>query len=209
MNIRSTHKKIKLTLSKGIPPQEFLGKAWSNEPLTTLLTNTNIPFSLPGIDEDISLVAKNEEGDVIGQCSANKAVKYWEHIESLDPSQQNLSTQIFIKINQKAIQDEQKHLNQIQEPREQAIHSAGIAVLPEYWGNEIGMTMREEQLKTCKANNATTLFCETTNLFSAATVRKFDFQKIAEYPYKDLARELSHEDLKRLDDSFTIWCKRI
>jgi GNAT superfamily N-acetyltransferase len=88
-------------------------------------------------------------------------------------------------------------------------HSAGIAVLPEYRGNNFGLTLRAKQIEICKEKKATTLFCETTNRFSAVTVEKAGFFKIAAYPYKDLAVELSHSDLNKLDDSFSVWCRTI
>jgi GNAT superfamily N-acetyltransferase len=203
----SDHSKISLNFSNGIPSYDFLGKAWASEPLTNVLTETNIPFALPEPDKDISLIAEHQ-GEVVGQCSANRVVKYWDHVEKIDSKDQNLSTQIFVRIHKKAVETEKKYLEQIHEPAESSFHSAGIAVLPEYRGKNIGLSMRAKQIELCREHKATTLFCETTNRFSAATVEKSGFTRIAEYPYSLLADELNHNDLKKLDDSFTIWCLR-
>jgi GNAT superfamily N-acetyltransferase len=191
----------------GLPPHEFFPKAWASEPLTGVLKETNIPFALPMPDEDVSLVA--QEGDqVIGQCSSNRVVKYWSHLEKVDASDQDLSTRVFIAIHKKAVKDEQTYLEQIGESSETAFHSAGIAVLPEYRGRQLGLQMRERQISLCKDNKMKSLFCETTNRYSAATVESFGFTKIAQYPYETLAKELEHPDLSTLDDCFTVWCLR-
>lgn len=204
----SDYSKINLSFSGGFPAHDFFEKAWAAEPLTNVLTETNIPFALPEPDADISLVAKHDE-EVVGQCSANRVLKYWTHVEKVDSTEQNLSTQIFVKIHKKAVVAEKEYLDQINEPIEKSFHSAGIAVLPNFRGNNIGLSMRAKQIEMCKEHKATTLFCETTNRFSAATVEKFGFTKIAEYPYSRLADELSHESLKNLDDSFTVWCLKV
>lgn len=198
----------KLSFIKGIPPHDFFEKAWASEPLTSVLQETNIPFALPNADEDISLIAKDEEA-VVGQCSTNRVTKYWEHVSNVNPLNQNLSTQIFISIHKKAVEKEMNYLNEIEEPVERSFHSAGIAILPDYRGRKIGSAMRAQQIELCRAYGATTLFCETTNRFSAATVENIGFIKIAEYPYSELADELKHESLKKLNDSFTVWCLRV
>lgn len=199
---------ISLSFVRGIPSHEFFEKAWASEPLTNVLKETNIPFALPFPDEDISLMAKCE-GSTVGQCSANRVVKYWNHVEGLQPSEQNLSTQMFIKIHQIAVQIEQAYLKEINEPLESSFHSAGIAVLPEYRGKNMGLLMRAKQIELCQEHKATTLFCETTNRYSAATLKPFGFTKVKEYRYSDLAEKLSYSELSKLDDSFTVWCLRI
>ncbi len=202
-----SHSIMKLTLERGLPSHDFLEKAWASEPLTNVLTGTDIAFALPMPDEDISLIAKDEE-KIIGQCSANRVVNYWNHVDAIGQAD-SPSTQVFVKIHKKAVADEKKHLQVINELESHAFHSAGIAVLPEYRGQNIGQTMREKQIETCKEQQATTLFCETTNRFSAKTVEQLGFFKIASYPYKDLAVELENQDLNKLDDSFSVWCRRI
>ena len=165
MYSRRAHSTEKLTLERGLPPHDFLAKAWASEPLSNVLNGTNIAFALPEPDEDISLIAKD---------------------------------------------DEKKYLQAINQSEELAFHSAGIAVLPDYRGLNLGQTMREKQIAICVEQQATTLFCETTNRFSAATVEQFGFFKIAVYSYKDLAVELESSDLNKLkDDSFSVWCRRI
>lgn len=196
------------TIQKGIPTGDFFPKAWASEPLTDKLKGTNIPFALPSSDPDVSLVAK--EGDqVIGQCSANRVVKYWSHLDSVDLEGQNLSTRIFVAIHKKAVQVERAHLAEIKEPEEKALHSAGIAVLPEYRGRRLGLDMRARQIALCQELGMTALFCETTNRYSAETVRQFGFTQLAQYPYEALADELGHSDLSTLKDSFTVWCRRL
>lgn len=204
----SDYSKTSLNFANGIPAHAFFEKAWASEPLTDVLKETNIPFALPEPDSDISLIAKHEE-EVVGQCSTNKVLNYWNHVGEIDSTDQNLSTQIFIRIHKKAVETEREYLNQINEPIENSFHSAGIAVLPNYRGKNIGLSMRAKQIELCKKHKATTLFCETTNRFSAATVDKFEFIKIAEYPYSKLADELNHKDLKKLEDSFSVWCLKV
>ncbi len=193
---------------KGFPPADFFPKAWASEPLTGVLKGTDIFFALPLPDEDFSVVARIGE-KVIGQCSANRAVKYWSHVKQLDDSAQNPSTQIFIKIHRKAVQAEEDYLTKIGNRSESAFHSAGTAVLPENRGQGLGRLMRVRQISICKENGATALFCETTNRFSAATVESFGFTKIAEYPYEDLAREFQYPALSELKDRFTVWCLKV
>ncbi len=198
-----------LSFERGIPSPDFFGKAWADEPLTNRLTETNISFALPDPDEDISLIVKNGQKAVIGQCSTNRTVKYWSHVEKTNSTVQNLSTKIFIKIQKKAVEAEKKYLKQIDEEIEQSFHNAGLAVLPEYRRNYIGSSMIKKQIELCKQHKATTLFCETTNYISARIMQKFSFVKIAEYPYPKLADELNQPSLGRLDDSFSVWCLKI
>lgn len=200
---------MNIRIEGGLPPHKFFGPAWASEPLTKELDGTNILFALPLPDNDISLKSVNEDGEVVGQCSANRAIKYWKHLDGIDASEQNSSTQIFIKIHKKAVLVEKKYLEQIDELEENAFHSAGIAVLPNYRGQELGLSMRKVQIDLCRTHNATTLFCETTNKFSAKTVAQCGFSKIAEYSYSDLAREFNADCLKKLDDFFTIWCLKV
>lgn len=209
MKSRTSHSLVTLALETGIPPHDFFESAWASEPLTGTLTNTNISFALPMPDETMSLIAKNDDGMVVGQCSANTVVTYWNHMNNIDASQQNLSTQTFIKIHKHAVKIEQAYLKQTNEPIHHSIHNAGIAVLPSYRGNKIGEMLTKKQMERCKQQQATTLFCETTNLFSANIMRALAFDQLAEYSYKDLAAELNHDTLGKLDDSFTIWCKKI
>ena len=209
MNVNTISDYSNITIKGGFPSHDFFEKAWASEPLTNVLTETNIPFALPMPDEDISLIAKNEQDLVIGQCSTNLAIKYWNHLENVDHTHQNISTQIFIKIHRKAVQVEKEFIKQINEPLESAFHSAGIAVLPEFRGKNIGLFMRAKQIDLSKQHQATTLFCETTNKFSAATVDKYGFTKIAEYPYSGLAEKLNHPNLSKIDDSFSVWCLKI
>lgn len=208
MSSSSDCSKISLSFSRGLPSHDFFEKAWASEPLTNVLTKTNIPYVLPEPDKDISLIAKQEE-DVVGQCSTNRTRKYWDQVQKIDPKDQNLSTQIFAKIHKKAVEAEQKYLKELDASIEHSFHSAGIAVLPNFRGKKIGLSMRARQIKLCKEQKATTLFCETTNKFSATTVEKCGFTKIAEYSYSKLAEEFNHEGLKKLDDSFSVWCLKM
>ncbi len=194
-----------LQFEKGLPPT-FLVEAWASEPLTTALKETNIPFALPEPDANISLIVK-ESDEVIGQCSANKASRYWSHLENIEVGEQNLSTQIFISIHKKAVAAEREYLKKIQESEETSFHAAGIAILPSHRGRGLGKDMRERQIELCKANGMRTLFCETTNRYSAGTVEPYGFVKVAEFLYKKLAEELNCSELSGLgDDAFTVWC---
>lgn len=203
----SDNKNIDIQL--GLPSPELFEKAFASEPLTNLLSETNVLFIIPSADEDISLIAKNEQEVAIGLCSTYRVVKYWTHLEKINPSNQNLSTQIFIHIHKKAIIAEKEYLKQIEQPIEKSFHAAGIAILPEYRGKKIGILMREKQIELCKQHEVTTLFCQTTNRFSAATVELFGFIKIAEYPYSELAVELNHPSLSELDDKYSVWCLKV
>lgn len=197
-----------ISFQVGLPPHEFFPKAWASEPLTDVLKETNIPFALPMPDEDVSWVAK-ESDQVIGQCSTNKAVKYWSHLEKINTDGQNPSTRVFIAIHSKAVKEEQVYLDQIGESSETAFHNAGIAVLPEYRGRRLGMQMVERQIKLCKENTMKTLFCETTNRYSAAIVANLGFTKLAQYSYEALSKELEYPGLSALDDYFTVWCLKV
>lgn len=200
---------LNITFEFGLPSHDFFEKAWADEPLTNVLKETNVPFALPAPVPDISLVAKINSTEVIGQRSMNKTATYWNHIIKIEPGEQNLSTQLFIKIHKKAVEAEKEHLVRLNEPVEKSYHDAGIAVLPEYRGKNIGLSMTLEQLKLCREQAVTTLFCETTNKYSAALVQKAGFTKITEYPYSQLSDELNCPDLKSLNDSFSVWCLKI
>lgn len=189
----------------GFPSPEFGAQAWSSEPLTTVLQGTNIALTLPNADKSISLVLRDRDLH-IGQCSTNRVLKYWEHIEHLDTSEENQSTQIFHKIHQRAVADEKLFLGRIQSPISTAFHNAGIAVLPSYRGKELGKSMVVTQIQLCRQYQMSTLFCETTNHYSAAIVQALGFTKIAAYPYSELADEFNHKPLKQLNDCFTVWC---
>lgn len=197
---------INFSFNKGLPPHEFFPKAWASEPLTNVLAGTDVCFALPFPDEDISWVAV-ANNEVVGQCSANRVVKHWTHVEGADASQTNRATQIFLKIQNKAVQEEKRYLQQSGEPEASAFHSAGIAILPEYRRTfDLARQLREHQIAVCKEHKATLLFCETTNCRSAANISKFHFQKINEFKYPDLAQELDCPELAKLNDSFTVWC---
>lgn len=206
--IQSNYSNISLNYATGIPHEKFIAKAWVSEPLTEVLTGTDIALALPEPDENISLMALYQ-GEVVGQCATNLTRKYWNHVEQIPPAEANLPTQIFIKIHQKAVAVEKEYLQHIKASLESSFHSAGIAVLPEYRGKKIGLLLRAQQIDICKEHGATTLFCETTNRFSAATVKEHGFTKIAEFPYSQLADELGHAALKDIKDSFSVWCLRL
>ena len=120
-----------------------------------------------------------------------------------------MSTQIFVKIHRKAVEQEKLFLKSIAESVDQSYHNAGIAVLPSYRGFNIGLLMCAQQIDLCHQLGITTLFCETTNRFSARIVEKVGFIKIAEYPYAQLAEEFNYHDLKKIEDNFTVWCLKI
>ena len=193
---------------RGLPSSAFLLKAWEGEPLTKALKGINVAFALPSSDPDISLfVVKGNE--IIGQWSANSAVTYWSHLETIYSTDQNFSTRVFIAIHKKAVKAEQEYLNRIGEPREKAFHNSGVAVLPEYRGQRLGMHMFERQIQLCRELNQTTFFCETTSRYSSAIVNALGFTRIAQYPYKQLAEELACGDLEALADSFSVWVLKI
>ncbi len=195
----------KPTIQIGLPPSEFYTLACASEPLTSIaLPWADALSSLPKADKNLSLVAY-KDGLVIGHCSTNKAAIYWEHIENLDPHQYNLSTQIFIKIHQMAVVAEKKYLKEIGEPIDLAMHNAGIAILPDHRGHAYGLALTEQQIALCKQHKMTTLFCETTNAYSAAIMQMLNFTPISTYHYQDLAAHLAYPPLAKLDDAFTVW----
>ncbi len=66
--------------------------------------------------------------------------------------------------------------------------------------------MIERQIELCKELKQTTLFCETTNRYSAAIMEHFYFTQVIKYSYKELAEDLGCSDLAQIDDSFGVWC---
>lgn len=194
--------------SRGLPPMSFLETAWASEPLTGVLKDTNIPFALPAPDPKISVVVKDHDR-VIGQGSSTSICKYWDHIAKIDTTEQNLSTQIFVKIQKLAVQAEKECLEKLGESPEKAYRNAGTAVLPKYRGKKVGAAMAVEQMKICHEIGAKVLFCETTNRYSAVIAKSFGFSKVVEYPYSVLASKLDHPSLSEIEDSFTIWVLKV
>lgn len=89
------------------------------------------------------------------------------------------------------------------------MRSAGIAVVPRLRGQRIGKAMRARQIEVARENGMTGLFSETTNQYAAGTITPFSPELVAEFPYKDLARELNEPRLANINDSFRIWYKKI
>lgn len=198
----------KPTIQVGLPHSEFYTMACASEPLTSVaLPGTDVASSLPKADQNLSLVAY-KDSLVIGHCSTNKAAIYWEHVENLDPYRYNPQTQIFIKIHQMAVVAEKKYLKEIGEPIDLAMHNAGIAILPGHRGHAYGLALTERQIALCKQHGMSTLFCETTNAYSAAIMQALNFTPIATYHYQDLAVQLGYPPLAKLDDAFTVWVLR-
>jgi GNAT superfamily N-acetyltransferase len=202
------------SIEKGIPGPQFFGLAWESEPLTKTLNQANgdetdVGFTLPFPDTEISYIAKDEGKIDIGQCSANKAVKYWKHVEHLDASEKNRSTQIFTAIHKKAVEVESLFLKEAKLSEDTAYHNAGIAILPEHRQKGIATALTHKQIQLCKEIGATSLFCETTNKLSAMIMDRLGFTKIAEFSYSTLALELKMPVLEKLNDSFSVWCLKI
>lgn len=189
------------SIERGIPGHQFFGPAWESEPLTKTLNQVNgdetdVGFTLPFPDVEISYVAKDENKNDIGQCSTNKAAKYWTHVGLLDASEKNRSTQIFTAIHKKAVEAESLFLKKAELSEETAYHNAGIAILPEHRQKGIATDLTHNQIQLCKEIGATSLFCETTNKLSAMIMHKLGFQKIAEFSYPALALELKFRPWK-------------
>ncbi len=202
------------SIERGIPGHQFFGPAWESEPLTKTLNQANgdetdVSFTLPFPDAEISYVAKDESKNDIGQCSANKAVKYWKHVEYLDASEKNRSTQIFTTIHKKAVEAETLFLKKAELSEETAYHNAGIAILPQHRQQGIATALTCKQIELCKEIGATSLFCETTNKLSAVIMNKLGFTKIADFSYSTLALELQIPALENLNDSFSVWYLKI
>jgi N-acetylglutamate synthase-like GNAT family acetyltransferase len=197
----------KFTIDIGMPPHEFYPQAWGDEPLTQVLTGTDIEYSLPfGIPER-SFIAKDEAGNVIGQCATNDTETYWNHVNHLDTTNKNASTHTFVDIHKLAAQAEYTYLQNLHLDIHDSAHNAGIAVVPDERRKGIGTLLTEQQVAETFNTGKTSLFCETTNHKSAGIMKNLGFFKVADYAYKDLAREVSNDDLTKLDDSFTVWCK--
>ncbi len=202
------------TINIGIPGHDFFGPAWESEPLTQKLNQaygneTQIGFTLPFPDQDISHIAQDINQVVIGQCSANKASTYWKHVEKLDATKENFSTQIFTAIHQKAVADERTYLMDQKFNERSAFHNAGIATLPSHRNQGIAKSLISKQIQLLREKGATVIFCETTNKISANIINEMKFQKIVEYSYSSLASELQCAPLKEIDDSFTVWCLKL
>jgi hypothetical protein len=76
-------------------------------------------------------------------------------------------------------------------------------------GQGIGKAMRARQIEVVKDYNMTGLFCETTSRYGAGTITPYSPELVAEFPYKDLARELNAPQLAAINDSFKVWYKRV
>ena len=196
---------------------QFFGPAWESEPLTKTLNQANgdetdVGFTLPFPDAEISYVAKDENKNDIGQCSTNKAVKYWTHVGHLDASEKNRSTHIFTAIHKKAVEAKDLYFlkkAELSENKTLAYHNAGIAILPEHRQKGIATDLIHKQIQLCKEIGATSLFCETTNKLSSMIMNKLGFTKIAEFSYPALALELEIPALEKFDDSFSVWYLKI
>ena len=90
-----------------------------------------------------------------------------------------------------------------------SLHNAGIAVLPEYRGNRLGYVLCQANVEILVANKADFIFAETTNKYSANIFNQLGFFKLKEYPYKDLATELSIPEIYASDDSFCVWARKV
>jgi predicted N-acetyltransferase YhbS len=200
---------MQIRLEYKLSPPGVLDSAWEDEPLSAKLPELDITMTMPPPDHDISLLAKNHNGDIIGHCMATRTFKIWQYLDNVDDSKLNASTRTLIAIHKKSVKDEQAHLRLLDTEQENSMHSAGIAVLPEYRGKRVGEMLRTAQIQMCHEQKATTLFCMTTNYFSALNVKKTGFTQIAEYPYKDLAVELQCDELDTLAGAFAVWCRKI
>jgi ribosomal protein S18 acetylase RimI-like enzyme len=200
--------KPKFDIEAGIPPDEFFTLAWADEPLTSkqVLIDTDIIHALPTPVPERSLVAKLD-GRVIAQCSLYDTATYWNHVNRLDTSSSNESTQTFVAIHRLTTKLEKEYLDMIGEDIQQSEHNAGIAVLPESRGHGIGKLLTAEQIKQSKARGKTTFFCQTTNIHSAKIMEQLKFRLIAAYAYRDLAKVTGNSNLNNLDDSLSVWCK--
>ncbi len=197
---------IELNYVTGLPPIEFYKEAWVDEPVTNALPETNISFSLAKQDETTSLIAIFDQ-TVIGQCSSNKTEQYWGYLDrEVEQGKENFSTYIFFKVHRKAMKIEITYLKSVNESVDNSFHNAGIAVMPKYRGKNIGLALTSRQIDLLENHKATTLFCETTNKYSANIVKELGFIKVAEFPYSQLAEELDYSKLNKIDDSFSVWC---
>ncbi len=200
-----------VNIDTGMPPKDFYSVAWGDEPLTTkALIGTDIPYSLPLGQPDCSYLAKNNHGDVIGQCSTNDVVAYWDHINACNITGTNEATKCFIEIHQLAVkvQSDYAFINRFDSAV--CAHIAGIAVLPNHRRQKVATLLTEHQIQELKQAGKKALFAETTNHKSAGIMRKLNFFKVASYPYNELAKTIGNSSLTTLeDDSFTVWCKTL
>jgi GNAT superfamily N-acetyltransferase len=92
---------------------------------------------------------------------------------------------------------------------EETMRSAGIAVVPRVRGYGIGKAMRARQIDVARENGMAVPFSETTNGQAAGTITPFAPELVAEFPYKDLARELNKPKLAGINDSFKVLHKKV
>lgn len=200
-----------IKIEQGMPPFAFYPVAWGDEPLTSqALIGTDIMYSLPSGDETRSFVAKDDAGTVIGQCSTNDVVTYWDHLNTRKMAEQNSATKSFIEIHQLAVKAELEYAQKNGLEAADCAHNAGIAVLPKVRRQKVATHLTKQQIQSCKEANKQALFVETTNHKSADIMQSFSFYKVASYPYKDLAKEIGNAGLNKLEgDSFSVWCKKL
>lgn len=198
----------KISMRTGVPDIWFMREAWSDETLSVTLPGIDFDIAFPSPDPAMSLVAKL--GDrVVGQCAAHTAAKYWQHVERLGERGPNASTRAVSKIHTEVVAAEMRFLSDRGEVSERTMRSAGIAVVPSFRGQGIGKAMRARQIEIARDNDMTGLFSETTNQYAAGTITPFSPELVAEFPYKDLARELNEPRLAGINDSFKVWYKKV
>nr|WP_217344682.1 GNAT family N-acetyltransferase [Noviherbaspirillum sp. L7-7A]MBV0878854.1 GNAT family N-acetyltransferase [Noviherbaspirillum sp. L7-7A] len=198
----------KISMRVGVPDILFMREAWSDETLSVKLPGIDFTVAFPPPDPAMSLVATL--GDrVIGQCAAQTAAEYWQHVERLGERGCNASMQAVGKIHARVVAAEMRFLSDRGEVSEETMRSAGIAVIPSFRGQGIGKAMRARQIEIARDNDLTGLFSETTNQYAAGTITPFAPELVAEFPYKDLARELNEPRLADINDSFTVWYKKV
>lgn len=198
----------KLSIRTGMPTVSFLREAWSDETLTAALPGIDYSVAFPPPDPDMSLVA-TMNGSLVGQCAAQPTARYWEHAQRLAERGPNDSTRAVAKIHTRVVEAERRFLSDLGETSERTLRSAGIAVVPRLRGHGIGKAMRARQIDVARENSMTGIFSETTNRYAAGTITPFSPVLVAEFPYKDLARELNEPRLGNINDSFKIWYKQI
>jgi GNAT superfamily N-acetyltransferase len=198
----------KISIRTGVPDIWFMREAWSDETLTVKLPGIDFNVAFPPPDPAMSLVATL--GDrVVGQCAAQTVSTYWQHAERLGESGPNASTRVVGKIQTRVVAAEMRFLSERGEVSERTMRSAGIAVVPSFRGQGIGKAMRARQIEMARDNDMTGLFSETTNQYAAGTITPFAPELVAEFPYKDMARELNEPRLADIDDSFRVWYKKV
>ncbi len=183
-------------------------KHGGDETLTVALPKIDYGAAFPEPDQQTSFVAV-KNGKEVGQCSSQPTLRYWKNTERVSRHGLNSSTLAVFKIHDRVVELEKKHLEKIGETPEKSMRSAGIAVIPEERGYNIGKMMRNAQIEVTKKNGMTTLFSECTNTYSASTITPFAPEVVAEFPYKDLAIEISEPRLSTINDSFRVYCKKV